>query len=90
MAFARAESLDHAILFNVFMDDLSSILRDSFIGCSLSNVLYNHFFYTDDIVLLAPSSKGLQKLINLAVSFAISHNITFNPEKTPCVHEFYT
>lgn len=73
------------VLFNVYMDDLSSVLRDSFTGCSFSNVLYNHFFYADDIVLLAPSSKGLQKLIDLSVFYADSHNISFNTKKTVCM-----
>ena len=32
---------------------------DNFLGCSFSDVFYNHFDHIDDIVLLAPSSTGL-------------------------------
>ena len=70
------------VLFNVYMDGLSSVLANSFIGCSISNLLYNHLFYADDIVLLSPSAKGLQSLIDQCVLYADSHNITFNAKKT--------
>jgi len=73
------------VLLNVYMDELSAILRSSQIGCSISSHFYNHFFYADDLVLLSPSPKGLQKLINLSFVFSTDHSIAFNPLKPVCM-----
>jgi exonuclease III len=73
------------VLFNIYVDDLSFMLRDSRIGCSVSESICNHLFYADDLVLLSPSEKGLQHLLNLCYNYSISHDITFNPKKTVCM-----
>ena len=38
--------------------------------------------YADDTVLLAPSPKTLQSLINICVSFANNHGLVYNEQKT--------
>ena len=48
------------VFFSIYMDELSHILTDSCVGCTISNVYVNHLFYADDIVLLCPSAIGLQ------------------------------
>ena len=53
------------MLYNVYVDDLSCKLNNSNAGCYINNILVNHFMYADDIALLAPSVKGLQKLVNV-------------------------
>jgi len=73
------------IFFSIYMDNLSVSLSSCFIGCYVSNVLCNHLFYADDIVLLCPSVQGLQHLINICQSYSLSHSITFNPTKSFCV-----
>ena len=40
-------------LFAIYMDDLSSLLNTSRIGCHISDVCINHVFYTDDLCLMA-------------------------------------
>ena len=42
----------------------------------------NHFMYTDDTVLLAPSAVSLQKLINACSQFASDNYMIFNYKKT--------
>ena len=49
-------------LFNVYIDKLSLNLRNTKIGCTVAGSLINHLMYTDDLLLLCPSAKGLQKL----------------------------
>ena len=44
----------------------------------------NHMLYADDIVLFAPSAKGLQKLLDLSHTYGCNHDIEFNPSKS-CV-----
>ena len=41
-------------LFAVYMDDLSSLLNMSRIGCHIDDVCINHGFHADDLCLMAP------------------------------------
>ena len=52
-------------LFAVYMDDLSSLLNTSRIGCHIDNVCFNRAFYADDLYLMAPCAIALQELINV-------------------------
>ena len=54
-------------LFNVYIDELSIILNSQFFGCYINSICYNHLVYADDTVLLAPSPKALQMLIDIYV-----------------------
>ena len=73
------------ILFSAHVDDLSHTLCSSGLGCTVSTLYVNHLFYADDLVLMSPSAKGLQALIDLCVDYSITHSISFNPKKTVCL-----
>jgi len=73
------------ILFNVYIDDLSSGLTKLKIGCNFNGIFVNHLIYADDTVLLAPSPSALQKLINHCVKFAECNDIFYNLKKTKCM-----
>ena len=45
----------------------------------------NHFFYADDICLLAPSAISLQELINICATYGEEHDILYNPLKSKCM-----
>ena len=51
-----------SILFNIYMDILSTILNKVSIGYNLNNVYINHLFYVDDSVILTLSPLALQLL----------------------------
>ena len=68
------------------MDNLSVELNKSNIGCSIDNVFYNHLFYADDSVLIAPSPVALQKLINICDDYATRNDILYNTKKTVCMY----
>jgi hypothetical protein len=70
------------VLFNVYIDSLSVKLRSVSSGCYINSVSYNHLIYADDTVLLAPSPKALQTLINVCINFAKDHDLVFNTKKT--------
>ena len=72
-------------LFNIMVDDLSIQLNRAKIGCFAGNILINHLSYADDMVLVAPSARGLQKLINICSMFASVNNIIYNTDKTKCI-----
>ena len=44
------------VLFNVYVDGLSTILNKTEIGCKFNGLLYNHLIYADDTVIIAPSA----------------------------------
>ena len=73
-------------LFNVYFHSISETLIDSKIGCQIVHNLCNHFLYADDLCLLCPSQKGLQKLIDICVKEGRSLDVKFNPEKSKCIH----
>ena len=57
------------LLFNIYMDDLSSALNDSKIGCSFNGVLCNHLMYEEDTCIIAPSPPPLCKLHQMCKEF---------------------
>ena len=69
-------------LFSIYLDSLSVKLSGSGVGCTFSSKNFNHLVYADDTVLLAPSPKALQSLINICVSFANNHGLVYNEQKT--------
>ncbi|XP_065652786.1 uncharacterized protein LOC136080105 [Hydra vulgaris] len=57
------------------------LLNKTTVGCCLGP-LVNHALYADDIVLCAPSAKGLQILLDLCSSYAVKHDIVYNNIKS--------
>ena len=55
---------------------------DSGIGCRIGNQMINILAYADDIVLITPSWRAMQYLINTLNSSAIDINMTCNISKT--------
>ena len=47
--------------FNIYFEDLSEQLNALNIGCIAKHMLINHLMYADDLVLISPSTAGLQK-----------------------------
>ena len=72
-------------LFNVYMDDLSSHLISSNVGCRLSGYLVNHISYADDMCLMSPTPSGMQKLLNICGQYAVTHDLKYNAEKSVCM-----
>ena len=44
--------------------------------------MVNHMLYAEDIVVLAPSAKGLQKRLDISHTYGCNHDIEFNPSKS--------
>ena len=70
------------LLFNLYMDELSSNLNGCKVGCYVGKFICNHLMYADDIVLMAPSVKGLQRLINVCEKYGVDYDILYNPTKS--------
>ncbi len=72
-------------LFSLYLDDLSILLRNSQVGCYIDSTCTNHFFYADDMCILAPSACALQQLIDICQDYGDKHDILYNPIKSHCM-----
>ena len=72
-------------LFTVYMDDFSSLLNASRIGCHIIDVCINHVFYADDLCLMDPCAIALQELLNICYRYSVEVNLNFNVKKSFCV-----
>ena len=72
-------------LFNVYTDSLNVELNSLPIGCTINEITINNLCYADDMVLISPSAKGLQRLINTCLAFAEANDIIYNETKTQCM-----
>ncbi len=48
----------------------------------IGNILVNHIMYADDLVVLSPSSAGLQQLLTMCSDYGLEHDILYNPDKS--------
>ena len=51
------------LLFSIYLDELHIKLADAKIGCYVGGKCFNHFAYADDLAIIAPSAKALNKLL---------------------------
>ena len=78
-------------LFSVYVDDLLLLLRKSGVGCYVGGVFAGAVGYADELLLLAPSRDGMQKMLGICESYAKETNLEFSthpePEKrkTKCI-----
>ena len=59
------------------MDDLLSRLRKSGVGCHVGGVFAGAVGYADDLLLLAPSRSGMQKMLEICEQYAMEKNLQF-------------
>ena len=73
------------ILFNIYMDELIKQLEQSGDGCHIGHIFYGALGYADDLTLLSPTAKGLQRMLEVCEQFGIKYDVAFNPRKTVCI-----
>ena len=73
------------ILFNVYFDELLQRLQDHDIGCHVGTKFVGALGYADDLTLLSPSLRGLQKAADICNDFAQEYSVKFNSKKTQCM-----
>lgn len=72
-------------LFTRYVRELTNTIVSIHIGCNIGGVFYNILAYADDIVLLAPSWRALQLLINILSQCSIDIQMSCNVAKTVCM-----
>ena len=81
----RQGSILSPSLFAVYSDDLLSELSYSGVGCYWGCSFAGAFSYADDVVLLAPCASAMRKMLEICHSFALSHKLEFNANKTQLI-----
>ena len=81
----RQGSIISPHLFNVYIDSLSVNLSRAGIGCHIAGTVANHLVYADDLVVMAPSAKALNKLLGVCHEFALKNQIIFSAVKSVCM-----
>ena len=69
-------------LYNIYVDELIDLLKASGVGCYIAEVFAASLFYADDMCILAPSLKGLQRLLSLCSAFCVDWDICLNAKKS--------
>ena len=73
-------------LFNIYMDNLSAQRHNQLIRCSLGTAMVNLLLYADDLLLFAPSAKGLQALLDICYTYGCEHEIQYNAGKSQVLY----
>lgn len=73
------------VLFSVYLDVLLLNLEKHGIGCRIGNYYYGALAYADDITLICPSLKGLQKMVDICEDFSHEYGLKFNEKKSMCI-----
>ena len=68
--------------YNIYVDDLICKLRKSKIGCHISGIFAAALFYADDMCVLSPSLRGLQKLLDICSDYCSEWDICLNAKKS--------
>ena len=68
--------------YSIYIDDLMRIFKRAGIGCYFRQIFAAAIFYADDMAVLAPSIRGLQKLLDLCHSYCVEWDILLNASKS--------
>ena len=81
----RQGSVLFPYLFSRYIKELLGAVANSGIGCNVANQFVNILAYEDDVVLIAPSWRGLQSLMSLLCKHAVAIDMSVNKNKTVCM-----
>ena len=68
--------------YSIYVDDLVGILQSSGVGCYIANTFAALLMYADDMAVLSPSLKGLNKLLHLCEEYCLEWDIGLNAQKS--------
>ena len=73
------------ILFNIYFDEMLTRLKRKGIGCKVGIYFLGALAYADDVILLCPSRKGLQEMLDICELFGDEYHVGYNATKTKCI-----
>ena len=87
----RQGAIASPTFFNLYINEIFSVLEDSNLGCWIGDLYYGALGYADDLALLAPSWGTLQNIVSLCETFfthlgiKVSTNPNPDKSKTLCI-----
>ena len=72
-------------LFARYIRDLLTEVVTLKVGCNIGGMFVNILAYADDIVLMAPSWRGLQRLLDVVLQQSKAIDMTLNARKSVCM-----
>jgi hypothetical protein len=73
------------LLFSLYIDDILNEISDMNVGCKIVLYRLNIIGYADDIVLSAPTSNGLQRMLDKLTKMLSKLCLMINTDKTVCM-----
>ena len=74
------------ILFSMYLNDLATGVKDLNCGIDINGMNLSILLYADDIVLMAPDERSLQKMITFIEKWCGKWRMAINADKTQVVH----
>ena len=72
-------------MFTIYIDQLLLRLKKSVIGCHIHGKYMGILGYADDVTLLSPSIRGLNKMLSICEEFGKDYFIKFYNKKSMCI-----
>ncbi len=73
------------LMLTVYMGELIKELKALHIGCHISHEYLGCLGYADDLKLMCPGIKGLQKMISICEKFGGKCSVKYNEKKSICI-----
>ena len=70
------------LLFSFYLNDILDLISELPLGCSIYGFKSNIVCFADDLILLAPTSQSLQKLLDVLCDRLLELCLTVNPTKS--------
>jgi hypothetical protein len=73
------------LLFAIYIDDMVAKVTNANIGCFINLACVSIILYADDIVLIAPTISGLQRLFTVCENELVLLDLQLNVNKSMCI-----
>ena len=81
----RQGGIISAYLFNLYIDDILTSISKTQVVCKLGLSLLSVQAFADDMILMSPTSSGLQRLLNVTSRLLDEKGLVLNVQKTNIV-----
>ncbi len=73
------------ILYTVYADELIKRLQEDGIRCYVGHEFTGSPTYADDMMLLCPSVRGLQRMTDTCAAYGVEYDVLYNEIKSQCI-----